>query len=154
MIEHITRWTHASIKDFIKKNFSGIPLIVEGEDDKRPDLPFFCELRIDGPTLTEHGTRGEFIGLVEINVIITVKKDEKYVHIIQDKIGLVSKVLNQCIPIKRIGSEESIDDGSFVTTLQLAVGEPIDVSNFGQIDSTVRVQQASVEANYRMQLRF
>lgn len=155
MIEHVPRWTHASIKDWIKKKFSGMPLIVEGEDDKRPDHPFFGELRIDGPVVMSNGSKGEYLGMVEINMLITVKKDEKYVHILQDKIGLCLKVLNQCIPIRRIGSlDTTIDNGVDVAVLQLVPDSKLDVSNFGQVDPVVRIQQASVEAHYRMQLFF
>lgn len=155
MKEHIARWTHASIKDFIKKNWSGAPLLVEGEDDRKPDTPFFVELRIDGPVIKAHGTKGEYIGEVEINLTITVKKDEKYVHLIQDKIGLAYNILDQCMPIKKIGNAlntPDIDDGSFVTVLQLQPDTVVDISNFGQVDPVLRVQQASVEAHYRMQL--
>lgn len=152
-IEMIPRWSHASVKDFIKRVFSGMPILVEGEDDRNSDKPFYCELRIDGPIMTEHGTKGEWLGQVQVNILITVKKDEKYVHILQDKIGLAVKVLNNCIPVKRIGSlETTIDDGSLVTVLQLDPDTTIDVSNFGQVDPSTRVQQASVEAHYRMQL--
>lgn len=152
MIEHITRWTHASVKDFIKKNLSGMPIFVEGENDKDSQHPFYCEIRIDGPTMSPHGSKGEWLGEVEININLTAKKDEKYVHIIQDKIGLAIKVLNNCIPIKKVGSPQPIDDGSFVTHLQLIPEDDIEVNNFGQVDPTLRIQQASVEAHYRMQL--
>lgn len=155
MIEHIPRWTHASIKDYLKKNWGGAPLFVEGEDDNKPPDPFYIELRIDGPVLKAHGSKGEYIGEIEINLIITIKKDEKYVHLLQDKMGLAVQLLNRCIPVRKIGrttDAPDIDDGSVVAYLQLNPDEQIDVSNFGQVDPILRVQQASVEAHYRMQL--
>jgi hypothetical protein len=153
VLEHIPRWTHASIKDYIKKNLTGMPLFVEGEDDRNPDHPFFGEIRIDGPILQPYGTKGEWYGEVEININLTVKKDEKYVHVIQDKMGLAVKVLANCIPIRRIGSTDTaVDTGVFVAHLQMLPDDNIEVNNFGQVDPTLRIQQASVEAHYRMQL--
>jgi hypothetical protein len=152
MIEHLPRWTHASIKDKIKRNFSGCPIFIEGENDRKPEADFWIELRIDGPVIRPVGTNSEYRGEVQVNMVLTVNKDEKYVHILQDKVGLAIKVLNQCFEIKKVGSTDPVDDGSSVTVLQLMPDQDIDFSNFGQVDPTVRVQQASVEAHYRFLL--
>lgn len=151
---HLPRWVHASIKDYIKKNYAGGPIQFEGEDDRNSEVPFWTEVRIDGPSLVTLGTRGEYLGVVEVNLLITCKKDEKYVHLFQDKIGAGLEILKaRCIPIRKIGSADtSIDDGTNFTFLQLLDDEPMPVNNFGQIDKTLRQQQASLEAHYKMQL--
>lgn len=151
MREHIPRWTHASIRDYIKTAFAGVPILVEGENDKKPSSEFFIELRIDGPNMTNIGTKVEYMGMVEVNLLLTVNKNEKYVNTLQDKIGLCFKHLDKCIPIRKIGSTQDVDDGSFVSVLQL-LDEDIEINVFGQVDPTVAIQQASVEAHYRFQI--
>lgn len=146
MIENIPRWVHASVKDCLKNKWTH-PLIVEGEDDRKSDVPVYAELRIDGPILESFGTRGHKKVLVDVNFLVTAQKDQKYVHAFQDAIGQAMKVLDDCIPVKRIGNKKfPQDDTSFVFTLQL-IGD-IDVSNFGQVDVTVKAQQASIAATY------
>ncbi len=152
--EHLPRWTHASIKEYFKRNHSGSPIYFEGEDDRKSDESFWMEVRIDGPSLIPLGTRNEYMGVVEINIMISCKKDEKYVHRFQDVIGLALKLLSaKCISIKKIGNSAlSIDDGTNFSFLQLLDDEPMPVNNFGQVDTTLRLQQASVEAHYKMQI--
>lgn len=153
MKRHLTRWVHASVKDYIKTKFAGTPLVVEGENDKKPDAPFFIELRIDGPNMVKIGTRTEYMGMVEVNLLLTVNKDEKYAHILQDKIGLCWEALEACIPIKRVGSTDTaVDTGAIVSVLQLIDEDAIEINNFGQVDPNIRIQQASVEGHYRFQL--
>lgn len=152
MLEHLPRWVHASIKQFIKENFSGSPIYFEGENDRNSSEPFYVEVRIDGPAIIPIGTRGEYLGVVEINLFLTVKKDVKYVHTMQDKMGLAMAVMSRCIPIKKIGSTQSVDDGSQFTVLQIDDTDPIDIRNLGQVDPSLQIQQASVESHYRMQL--
>jgi hypothetical protein len=151
MRRHIPRWVHASIKNYIKGAFQNVPIFIEGETDKKPDAPFFIELRIDGPSMDRSGTRSEYWGDVQINLLITCNKDEKYVNILQDKMGLCWEALDNCIPIKRAGSRDPIDNLSAVTVLQL-IDHPFEINNFGQVDQNIRIQQAAVEAHYRFQI--
>jgi hypothetical protein len=152
-LEHIPRWTHASIKDTFKRRFSGSPIYFEGENDPNSKEPFYIEVRIDGPTIIPLGTKSEYMGVVEINLLITAKKDQRLVHIIQDKIGLGLKLLKECILVRKLGSEDTnIDDGSSVTVLQPMPDEALAVALFGQVDPATQVQQASVEGHFRMQL--
>lgn len=146
MIENIPRWVHASVKDCLKSKWTH-PLIVEGEDDRKSDVPVYAELRIDGPIVEPFGTFNHKKVTVDINFLVTAQKDQKYVHAFQDLIGVAVKILNECIPVKRIGNAKfSQDTGDFVFTLQLI--DDIDVSNFGQVDVTVKAQQASIGATY------
>lgn len=145
MIEHLPRWVHASIKDYLKKQWIH-PLIVEGEDNRNSKAPIYAELRIDGPVLRSFGTKGNYKLMVEINFAVTAQKDQKYVHGFQDLLGKALKVLNQCIPIRKVGSEMPEDNGDFVTTLQIE--EDLDLTNFGQVEVTVQTQQGTVEAAY------
>lgn len=146
MIENIPRWVHASIKDYIKTNGFTFPLLVEGEDEKRSKDASYAELRIDGPIVTAFGTAGNYRLDVKINMLITAQKDMKAVHLFQDTVGHCLKAMNGCIPIKRMGNT-SDDDKSYVCSLQLE--DTIDISNFGQIDITIKTQQASLDAAYR-----
>ena len=152
LLQNFPRWAHASIKNYFKKNLSGVNLRCEGEEDRDPDEPFFAELRIDGPTLDREGTLGEYQGVVEVNILLTVQRNEKYVHTFQDKIGLCLAVMENCIPVFRIGSPNNPpDDGERIGFFQRNE-TPIDLNNFGQIDKSVRTQQGSVEAHYRIKL--
>lgn len=145
MIEHLPRWVHASIRDYLKKQWTH-PLIVEGEDNRKSKDPLYAELRIDGPVLVQFGTKGIYKLMVEINFMVTAQKDQKYVNGFQDLLGVALKALNQCIPIRKVGSEKPDDDGSFVCNL--LVEDELDLSNFGQVEVTVQTQQGTVEAAY------
>lgn len=148
MKKDFPRWTHASVKDFIKSQWSASPLIVEGENDRNSKEPNYAELRINGPVLVPNGGQGQYKLLVTVNILITSQKDAKYVHWFQDLIGTAMAVLSQCIPLRKIGggNKHPEDDSSYIETLQLT--DQVDVDNFGQIDVTIQTQQASVEANY------
>lgn len=145
MIEHVPRWFHASIKDYLKKKWTH-PLIVEGEDNRKSEWPVYAELRIDGPVLQNFGTAGIYKVQVEVNLMVTAQKDQKYVHGFQDMLGEALKALKQCIPIRKIGSTKTEDDKSFLCVLQPE--DELDLSNFGQVEVTVQTQQGTVECAY------
>lgn len=152
-LSSIVRWTHASIKDTIKSKWSGCVLQCEGEEDRNPSEPSFAELRIEGPTLTREGTLGEYQGVVAVSILLTVQRDAKYVHVMQDKIGICLAVFDTCIPVKRIGKVDPVlDTGAVIGFLQLVPEYPMRVSNFGQIDKSTLTQQATVEAHYRFKM--
>lgn len=153
LMQNLPRWVHASIKKYFKANLSGVELRCEGEEERNPEAPFFAELRIDGPTVYTAGTLGEYQGLVEVNILLTVQRNMKYVHEFQDKIGLCLAVMENCIPVLRIGSPNNPPDtGTSVGFLQRDNDNPIELNNFGQIDKAVQTQQGSVEAHYKIKL--
>lgn len=145
MVEHVPRWFHASIKDYLKKQWR-YPLIVEGEDNRDSKKPVYAELRIDGPILQQFGTAGIYKVMVEVNFMVTAQKDQKYVHAFQDVLGEAVKALKQCIPIRKIGSTKPEDDKSYLCSLQPE--DDIDTSSFGQVDVAVQTQQGTVECAY------
>lgn len=141
----IVRWIYASVKEHIKKNYSGPTLFVEGEDHKNTEIPNYVELRLDGPVLTKIGAQYEYKATIEVNMLATIKSNIAYVHEIQDAMGECLQALPECIKIIRTGSERPQDDGTFVDYIQAS---RVDISNFGQVDPNMKIQQASIETTY------
>ena len=147
------RWIFASIT----KHFSDVislPLFVEGMDRQTKDLKHFAEIRIDGPETNE--LSADYWRLyVEINVLIQTIMDDENLHRHWDNIGDVNMAFWNCISVyKHADKDGQNGDGSKLGCFKLVTDrydrENIDTSNFGQIDKSVKLQQATVEAHYEM----
>jgi len=145
------RWIFASIT----KHFAGIitlDVFLEGMDRQTKDLESFAEIRIDGPRTNE--LSADYWRLyVEINVLIQTIMDDSSLHSHWDNIGNVNMAFTQGICVHKYGDGDDDDDSS-LGCLMLVTDrydrENIITSNFGQIDKSVTLQQATVEAHYEM----
>jgi len=146
-----SKWIFASVCQHFRGTLLGVDLFIEGERRATSDLQSFCELRIDGPDLTEV-SRNEFRAYMEINVLIqqAIGND---LYALRAVAGEVQAAFTD-IPIFKYGSGVG-DDGSSVGCLQLIQKEPrerIAFRYFGRIKPDVPLEQATVEGHYEMSL--
>ena len=147
------RWIFASITKHFD-NVIDLDLFVEGMDRQTKDLTSFAEIRIDGPKTNE--LSADYWRLyVEINVLIQTIMDDKNLHQHWDNIGNVNMAFWNCISVyKHADVKGENGDGSQLGCFKLVTDrydrENIVTSNFGQIDKSVKLQQATVEAHYEM----
>ena len=149
---HLARWVWASVSKSFEDRRGWLYLFFEGDDRAIPeaDKLNFAEFRMDGPRLHEV-SRNYWQVDVYVNILIqtTMTNDT---HAYFKTLGHVQSLYVPCIPVYRYGDGPD-DDGSLVGFLQLNIDKPLEQlkgSNFGQVDQTVRLQQGTVEANYRM----
>lgn len=148
-----SRWIFASITT----HFDGIITIstfVEGMDRQTKDLSEFAEIRIDGPRTNE--LSADYWRLyIEVNILIQTIMNDRDLHRHWKNIGDVNMAFLNCISVyKKADRDGNNGDGSRLGCFQLVTDrynrENIVTSNFGQIDKSVKLQQATVEAHYEM----
>jgi hypothetical protein len=158
MNEHWTRWIHASISKYFKDlaRPKSLVLWIEAEEttQKDKDAPDRVEIRWDGPYATQL-TRKEWRLNLELNGLITsvANRDDAYAH--KKVVGLVQAMITD-IPVYRYGTLLDIDDKSYLGCLQLRADsdrEAIITSYFGKMESQTPIEQSTVEAHYRMNLK-
>lgn len=148
MDKNFTRWVHASVRQFVSDQRTTLSSTIKifNEADIRQtnkDLEHL-ELRIDGPFDRNIGTAADIDIRFEINILVNTVYHENEIFRHQNNMGVAAAILNNRIPVYKIGSPT--DDRSLIGYLQL--DSEILTSNFGQIDNAVQVQQATVEAHY------
>lgn len=152
------RWTWASVSKHFKNNIetiNGIKLFIEGQDLIDRTIPAYTEFRMDGPYIKQL-SRKEYDLIFEINVLITCIRDPKDMHKIQNLNGIVASTFIECIPIYKYGDPLITEnDSSRVSELILKTDkkEIIQVSNFGQIEVDLPIQQATIEGHYKGRYR-
>lgn len=148
-IREIPRWTQLSIRKAFIARTENIPVFFEETFKKTYSEPLYVELRIDGPYCTPVGTRNEYESYIEVNALLSASFDEKDTMKIHNLAGVVQVALSKDFCVFRKGPNPW-DDESYFETYQLLADENIQLSQFGQIDPTNKVYQATVEAHYRM----
>lgn len=158
--ERLTRWITSSVaKHFKTAETDSFTMYMEGQRPRAlDDKTNYYELRIDGPYIVEI-SRGVYDVYIEVNVLISSPMqmgESVNIYSIQDSIGKVLSRFTKTIKIFKLGEQPAIDTGEVLTCLKLLQdhrkGERIQVSNFGQIDPKVRVQQATVEGHYSTEI--
>ncbi len=150
--ESLIRWITASINKHFAAHRGNLPMYLEGDERTLQDEAGFFELRVDGPRILEY-QKGFFFVNVEINVLIQRHSDTTRLYEIQDAMGVMLKAFTNAICINRLG-DGLFDDQSLVGALKLltSIDEPIDVNYFGIIKEDTRLQQATIEGHYRMEI--
>lgn len=140
------RWIKASVV----KNFENpdIPMTADG-DDRNPVEKDFIEVRMDGPRFYSDG-RDKYRIWLAINVVVqSVMGKDTYNH--ERNIGHAQVLFKDNIPVYKYG-----DDNELLGCLRLIDnginGEFLRTNNLGQIEKTYRLQQATIEGHYRMEL--
>ena len=141
MNENWPRWIIASVND----HFDSVADLVTGEVAGELNDNETVEVRVNGPYIDEL-SKDDFKITATVNVVIqSVMSDLEY-HNIHRKVGKVL-VLFTAITVKKFG--DGVDDD------QTELGcfrkpRSIQVNYFGEIEPQLRLEQASVSAEYEM----
>lgn len=151
---HWSRWIKASVSKWFDDHKGDVVMFFEGDDRATDETPEFVEVRMDGPRIKEL-SKNYFRLDVFINVLIQCHMNKSNVYSFEVLEGKVQAMFDPCIPVFKYGN--GADDNSTVQigTLVLKYSRPLDQlksANFGQIDEAVRLQQATVEGHYRLEL--
>jgi len=157
--ERIPVWVKASVAQHFDAIATGtFPMYLEGvapRETEKIETGFF-ELRLDGPYFTQI-SRDYWSCYVEINVLIQepiTMKDDRQVYQIDANAGKIAVAFTDII-IKKFGDEAGDDETVFgcMHLLQdVRDRQRIQINHFGQIEPKVRVQQATVEGHYNMEI--
>ena len=146
------RWIFASVAKHFTEGaaLKNLASYVDG-DDRAPLDKHFIEVRMDGPRITEH-EKNNYNLYVLINVVVqSVMGKQTLTHF--DNIGVVQTLFTPVIEVYKIGETDPPDLLGCLRIVQGGKnGETLRTNNLGQIDKTVRLQQATVEGHYHMDL--
>jgi hypothetical protein len=148
----IPRWITSSVRKGFVERVENLPVFVEEEIKLNNEKKEYVELRIDGPFINPIGSRNEYQARIEVNALITCSYDETDSLRLIKIGGIVIAALSKDFCIYKYGDEDT-DDRSYFETMQVIADDQIELSNFGQIDPTNKVYQASVEAHYTMRFK-
>lgn len=158
MNENWPRWIFASVTSHFQSSLSsdGVDnknIFVEGQPRAVDRDSEFYEIRVDGPFFTEV-SHNCFRVDAETNVLVQTTMDDRNYHVHQTAIGLVVKAFTD-ITVYKYGTGPS-DDQSVLGCLLLDQNvkrrQNVKVHQLGQIDPNTKLEQASIEASYTMQL--
>jgi hypothetical protein len=157
--ENWARWVFATMSgDFVTAMEADpdvdFELFVEGTHKGLPEETELLEYRQDGPQ-TRQPSHGCFVLEFEINILVRSYLDDDDFHKMRRSCGKVVAFLAKNHCIYRYGDGPS-DDDSLLGTLQLKnrrKSDPVRVNNFGQINSTARIEEATVEALFEIHLK-
>lgn len=146
------RWIFASISKHIDNQKGSLPLYIEGQERNTKIDTSLLELRVDGPYFTEL-SKGSYLVEVDVSILVQVLKDAKDAHLMQKTVGTVATMLTdiqvfmygsgiQDSPTTSLGCLQLLQDGRDRTAIH----------HYGQMDPSVRLMQASVDAKYKMYL--
>ena len=147
--EHWPRWVFASITKHFVDHFDAAAKVSFVEGDKRNTAleKKFYEVRMDGPR-SRQLSKGYWELFVPVNILIqTTMTNDTHLH--RKQIGVAFSGFADTISILKLGNGPD-DDGSFLTCFSLEgnKADPVKINDFGQVDTTVRLQQATVEGHY------
>jgi len=147
--ENWPRWIFASIsKHFDDKKQTRKLYITGAPRIDTPGALKWFELRIDGPNVTEV-SKGTHLTEVEVNMLVTVKKDETDLYLIHTEVGIALTAFED-IPLFRYGSEAGDVGTQFGCLSLIQEGrDKLEVRHYGQLDADVNILQATVEGHYK-----
>lgn len=146
------RWIVASVRKHFYDNRQGLFMHIEETDRQTASVSDFCEFRIDGPRIKEV-SKDYFKLLTTVNILITSAMDNKDFDKINKNIGIIVAAFTPNINAFKYGDGPD-DDSSFLGCMQLSRGknDVLRVNKFGQIDKTEKINQATVEGRYYLDL--
>lgn len=125
-------------------------IFVEGQHRENVEVQKIIEIRFDGPYWRELH-HNNYRGIVEINNLVQFKMDDTDNYKIWDILGDVSNVMskpieifnyeNPPIPLLSVGCLQRMDNR-----------DDIIIHYFGQIEQDLKLQQATCEAHYFIDL--
>lgn len=147
------RWISASINTYFKTAIEarGYDVFLEGDTRNTQSWDDFVEVRVDGPYHTQIA-RNDYLLKVEVNLLVqSAITPTKGLYVPEDIVGIVTALMVQSIPVykkvdapmERLGCLIVDDAGS---------RDIVRVSNFGQIETDVKIRQFTVECHYKIEL--
>lgn len=153
MVQHWNRWLFASVSRHFSDHRQTLPIFIEGQHRDTRNERDFMELRMDGPQYTEL-TKGNWHLYLEVNVLVQSIMDDVNYHRVERGIGIAVQAFTDILVYKYGNQVE--DTGDFLGCLKLIQDvrsrERIQVYRFGQIEEGVKLEQASIEGHYEMNL--
>lgn len=152
LIDQLPKWIQLSVRKQFVERTQNAKVFFEELAKRYNTIPEYVELRIDGPYVKTIGSRNEMEAVIEVNALLTSAFNEQDTMGLYKLAGIVIAAFVQDFCIYKLGPETS-DDKSYFETLQLITDDNVEMSNFGQIDSTNKIYQASVEAHYKVRFK-
>lgn len=146
------KWTILSVRKQFVQRTENIPVFFEETVKQNNKETLYVELRIDGPFVRPSGTRDEYEATIEVNALLNEQYNEKDTIRLFKLGGVVIQALVQDFCIYKLGPEVT-DDKTFWETYQLITDDQVELSNFGQVDTTNKIYQATVEAHYKVRFK-
>jgi hypothetical protein len=150
--ENIPRWIRASISKYFNDTLKGkLPVFVEGMD-LRPGGTEFCEVRLDGPTFKQYGSKWKVS--IHLSVLIQMIFDDSDIYKIDRETGKVVAAFPTTLSIFRLGNGPD-DSNEYLDCLSVISegGEDIVVIPYGKIAASTNLMQTTVGAHYYMWLQ-
>lgn len=149
---NLPRWIFASCSEDVKSKADNAITFVEGLDRPSENDKDFAEFRLDGPRFTEL-SKGYWQIWIAINVLVQSTMDDEDFHRKYVTIGKIVEAMKGSISIFKYGDGPD-DDDSLVGCFSMIQDKnnQLRVNHMGQIDKTLRLEQATVEAHYHMYL--
>lgn len=152
MKENWPRWAFASFSKHFATQFAVAPaihLFVEGDDRDTAELKDFAEFRMDGPRIRKL-SKGYYRLWVPVNILVQSTMDSEDTHRILRTIGRAVDSFHPTISIYKYGTDPVIDDSTLLICMKLMDNktDELRVNHFGQVDTTTRLRQATVEGHY------
>lgn len=152
MDANMPRWIFASISKHFFDRRNGVDFYIEGQHRDAKINKELIELRIDGPYVTEM-SKDVYKYYTEVSVLIQTLKNDKDYHRIHTLTGMIAAAMTD-INVYKFGKGLQDDATQFVGCLQLVQDVPsrerVQINNFGQIETSTPLMQASVEAHYKL----
>jgi len=147
---NVTKWIFASIA----KHFSSIPnLYVTGTHRDTSNQKEWVELKIDGPYI-KHLSKDYYQLNIEIDAQIYTVQDPNYAFNNLELQGKVLELFTECIRIYKLGNKPE-DTGDFVFNIVMDDRDKhmLDVSNFGPIDTDIKMVVSDIEGHYHQKIK-
>lgn len=151
MKKHWPRWVFASFSKHFAAHFAtppAIPLYVEGDDRDTATIKDFAEFRLDGPRVRKL-SKNYYRLFVPVNILVSSGMDDQTVYRLHKTMGVALSGFAHSISVFKLGNTPD-DDQSLLVCMNL-LNSPIHEikeNHFGQVDTTTRIQQATVEGHY------
>jgi len=146
----LAKWVFASVIKSFETNLDGLTMHVEGEERDLSGQTDWCELRVDGPEISEI-SKDLLKVSTEVNVLVATFRDRTDLYHESENIAKVVAALVDEIDIYKYGNAVG-DDKSKVGCLKLLpradLRDTTKIARFGQIDPSVNMFQSTVENHY------
>jgi hypothetical protein len=130
-----------------------LPIFIEGHYRRTRDYKRLCELRYDGPYLTETA-KDQWIGNVAINVLLQVALPSDDLWTLQRMQGIIGAAFTTIL-IYKLGTGAA-DDGTILACMDIVQdamsGQDLKIMNLGNVSETTDIQQSAIEAQYKVHL--
>lgn len=131
-------------------------MFADGDDRATTGLKDYIEFRMDGPRIKQIGRT--LVRLeVTVNILVQSTMNDTDVYAMQRTMGIVIAAFEKNIIGYKYGTGGDDDQSQFAcfereSPTGQKIGFDVRINNFGIIDTTVRKQQATIEASYAAEI--